>query len=131
MNTETITADKHITPTGADFDFWLDLANPQSPPKGEIAGINFTATANTSYYALAFYKSAPPAPPPDKCHALATLVQDTIDKEGALNIPLLIREGWRRELLGCQGELGAVEVNELITSLFPSQPPQGGPAKPK
>lgn len=130
-NTETITAFQHITPTGADFDFWLDVANPQSPPPGEIAGLNFTATQNSSPYALAFYKTPPPPPSPDRCHALATNVEEMIAKEGALNIPIGVREELRTALLSCKGELGAAEVNALITSLFPSQPPSGGPGRPR
>jgi hypothetical protein len=130
-NTETITALQQINPTGADFDFWLDVANPQSPPPGEIVGLNFTAAQNSSPYALAFYKTPPPPPPPDRCHALATNVEEMIAKEGALNIPIGVREQLRTSLLSCEGELGAAEVNALITSLFPSQPPSGGPGKPR
>ena len=128
--TETITAITHITPTGADFDRWVDMGNPLSPPHGEIAGPNFTASRNTNYYALAFYKSPPPPPPPDKCHALANEVRDQINKTGALNIPLSIREKWKTALMGCERELGAAEVNSLLASLFPSQPPpKGSPGK--
>lgn len=59
---------------------------------------------------------------PDRCHSLASEVQQLIIKIPPPDIPLGIREILKRELLGCERELGAAEVNNLITSLFPPQP---------
>ena len=118
--TETITALGFITDSQADFDRWLNLADPSAPLAN---GASFTAAKGESYYAFALYK-APPAPPPlDRCHSLAAETQHQIATIGALNIPIGVREETRTALLACEAELGAAVVNGLIAELFPPTPP--------
>jgi hypothetical protein len=61
---------------------------------------------------------------PDRCHTLVLEIVQLIDKTPPLDIPIGIREILKNELLGCERELGSAEVNELISSLFPPQPPR-------
>lgn len=124
---ETITANASITPTGpdpdqavGDFDKWVNLQNPLTQLG---SGAEFKALKGTNYYAFALYKSPPPPPQPDRCHQLAADTQALIAKEGALNIPIGVREQTKSALLACEHELGAARVNALIAELFPSQPP--------
>jgi hypothetical protein len=60
---------------------------------------------------------------PDRCHSLASEVQQLIVKIPPLDIPIGIRELLKKELIGCERELGSAETNALIASLFPQQPP--------
>jgi hypothetical protein len=62
----------------------------------------------------------------DQCQGLANEIHQLIDKIPPPDIPLLIREMLKRELIGCEQEIGAVETNHLIASLFPPQPPHQG-----
>jgi hypothetical protein len=128
---ETITANASITPTGrdpdqavGDFDKWVNLQNPLSQLG---SGAEFKALKGTNYYAFALYKSPPPPPQPDRCHQLAADTQALIAKEGALNIPIGVREQTKSALLACEHELGAARVNALIAELFPPQPPPPPP----
>ena len=114
-NTETIAAFPHIKRGNvdfADFDRWVDMGNPQSPPHGEIAGPNFTATKNTSYYALAFYKSPPPAPPPTTCQLL-------LENWNALEpkTDRVLLDYYREKLSACQGPQYTAAVNEITAIL--------------
>ena len=117
---ETITALSFITDTQADFDRWLNLADPAAPLS---AGVAFTAAQGQSYFAFALYRK-PPAVVLDRCHQLAADTQRQIATIGALNIPIGVREETRSALIGCEGELGASLVNGLITELFPPTPPR-------
>ena len=60
---------------------------------------------------------------PNQCQNLAIDVRQLIDKVPPLDIPIGIREILKRELLGCERELGQAETNALIAALFPPQPP--------
>lgn len=62
----------------------------------------------------------------DHCHNLANEIQQLIEKIPPPDIPLLIREMLKRQLISCERELGSVETNHLIASLFPPQPPHQG-----
>ena len=62
----------------------------------------------------------------DQCRNLANEIQQLIDKIPPPDIPLLIREMLKRELIGCEQEIGPLETNHLIASLFPPQPPHQG-----
>jgi len=55
-NTETIAAYQYITPTSAVFDKWVDLTGAQKPQPGAV---KFTATQDSTYNILAFYKAPP------------------------------------------------------------------------
>ncbi len=64
----------------------------------------------------------------DQCHNLANEIERLIEKIPPPDIPLLIREMLKRQLIGCEPELGAAETSHLIASLFPPQPPHQGPS---
>ena len=146
-NTETVAALSPITPSSTDrntvnanFDKWVNLQDPQSDivtssnngetvTEVEISGVNLKVTQGWSVSALAFYKSPPSPPPLDHCHSLANEVQTLLDTVGAANIPPLVKAILRREITGCERELGATEADHLLTSLFPEQPPPRSPPR--
>jgi|HubBroStandDraft_4_1064222.scaffolds.fasta_scaffold188679_1 hypothetical protein len=59
---------------------------------------------------------------PGQCTNLANEVEHLIAKIPPLDIPILIREILKREINGCEAELGSARTQMLLASLFPPQP---------
>lgn len=106
-NTETIAASEYITDSKADFDRWVDLGNPLSPPHGEIAGLNFTAAKGTNYNALALYKV-------DTCKPFLQSIMFLLEKK-RLPVTTDLR-GVEEQLCNCC-KAGYISESEFTTAL--------------
>ena len=113
-NTETITALSPTSPTGVDFDKWVNLLAPAST----IPGAALTVEKGTSISALAFYKAPPPEPPAEvTCQDIVQSLETMI----AIGIPgpLFTVAEWtavQASLKKCvqEGYLTQARMNTLI-----------------
>jgi hypothetical protein len=114
---ETITALSPTSPTGVDFDRWVNLY-PQATGS-TIAGAKLTVNKDAWVYALAFYKVPPPL----------TTCQTELDNwnnlEPKTDVALLLY--YREKLSACQGPQYTAAVNEINVILKGLQ----GPPAPK
>jgi hypothetical protein len=114
-NTETIAAYSHLVVSNVDFEKWVSVTGPPTPP----AGLNFTAAQNTNYIVLALYKATPgPSQGELTCDGL---VQGILKMTtSGLPGPRFTTAEWTKimaDLERCvwQGYLSQTTVNSVIT----------------
>jgi hypothetical protein len=115
--TEAITALSPTSPTGVDFDRWVDLYAESTGVT--IAGTKLTVNKGAWIYALAFYKVPPPL---TTCQ---TELENWNNLEPKTNEALLLY--YRERLSACQGPQYTAAVNEinaLLKELFGTPAPK-------